>query len=408
MGQVEFIFSDKTGTLTCNVMEFKNCSVNNVIYKNFKEMREVFKKKNNASPEDKEAMYNFFKLMAVCHSVVIDKDPQGKTKMSASSPDELALVDGSDKAGFHFVERTSTTVTIEVDWDKEQPRQTYEIMVEFPFDSTRKRMSNLVRDLQTNEIFLMTKGADNIMIPRLQLEQDNQRIVEEHLHHFACTGLRTLMMGQKKVGESAYKEWFKKYDKVNTSGAADKAEQQALLFDEMETGLTYVGSSAIEDLLQDKVPETIQILLDADIRLWVLTGDKQETAIEIGKSCNLIDESTMELTILTSKTKKELDMRLTDAIMRQQTTAKRSIVIDGPTLAFVFSSENLQRKFFNFGCQAASVICCRVSPKQKSDVVGLAKKYDKKITLSIGDGANDVPMIMEAHIGVGIRGKEGS
>jgi len=214
--------------------------------------------------------------------------------------------------------------------------------------------------------------------------------------------------GSEESGESAYKEWFKKYDKVNTSGAADKAEQQALLFDEMETGLTYVGSSAIEDLLQDKVPETIQILLDADIRLWVLTGDKQETAIEIGKSCNLIDEATMELTILTSKTKKELDMRLTDAIMRQQTTAKRSIVIDGPTLAFVFSSENLQRKFFNFGCQAASVICCRVSPKQKSDVVGLAKKYDKKITLSIGDGANDVPMIMEAHIGVGIRGKEGS
>jgi P-type E1-E2 ATPase len=68
----------------------------------------------------------------------------------------------------------------------------------------------------------------------------------------------------------------------------------------------------------------------------------------------------------------------------------------------------MQRKFFNFGCQAASVICCRVSPKQKSDVVGLAKKYGKWITLSIGDGANDVPMIMEAHIGVGIRGKEGS
>lgn len=255
-------------------MEFKNCSVNNVIYKNFKEMRDVFKKKNSSSPEDREAMYQFYKLMAVCHSVVIDKDEEGKTKMSASSPDELALVAGSDKVGFHFTERTSTSVTIEIDWEKERPKQTYEILVEFPFDSTRKRMSNLVRDLETKEIWLMTKGADNIMIPRLQLEQDNQRIIEEQLYYFACTGLRTLMMGQKRVDEKEYKEWFKKYDKVNTSGAADKAEQQAALFDEMEQGLTYVGCSAIEDLLQDKVPETIQVLLDAEIRLWVLTGDK--------------------------------------------------------------------------------------------------------------------------------------
>lgn len=82
----------------------------------------------------------------------------------------------------------------------------------------------------------------------------------------------------------------------------------------------------------------------------MLTGDKQETAIEIGKSCNLIDETTMELIILTSKTKKELDVRLTDALMRHSTLTKRSIVIDGPTLDFVFSSENMQRKFFNFGC----------------------------------------------------------
>lgn len=104
-------------------MEFKNCSVNNIIYKNFKEMRDVFKKKqSNASPDDREAMYQFYKLMAVCHSVVLDKDDEGKTKMSASSPDELALVAGSDKVGFHFVERTSTSVTIEVDWEKERPK----------------------------------------------------------------------------------------------------------------------------------------------------------------------------------------------------------------------------------------------------------------------------------------------
>jgi magnesium-transporting ATPase (P-type) len=257
MGQVEFIFSDKTGTLTCNVMEFKNCSVNFSIYKDFKEMRSVFKKSSQASQEDKEACYNFFKLMAVCHSVVIDKDDNGKAKLSASSPDELALVDGSDQVGFHFTERTSTTVSIEIDHEKERPKQTYEILVEFPFDSTRKRMSNLVRDTDTNEIWLMTKGADNIMFPRVNLQPDDRKIIEEHLYYFACSGLRTLMMGQKKLDNATFKNWMERYDKVTTSGASDKVEKQLELYDELENNLQYVGCYAIEDLLQEKVPETI-------------------------------------------------------------------------------------------------------------------------------------------------------
>jgi magnesium-transporting ATPase (P-type) len=118
------------------------------------------------------------------------------------------------------------------------------------------------------------------------------------------------------------------------------------IYDELEWGLSYVGSSAIEDLLQDQVPETIKILLEADIRLWVLTGDKQETAIEIGKSCNLINEDFMELIILTSKTVEELDQKLNRAIMEPSTKPKRSIVIDGPTLAFVFRDEASAKKFF--------------------------------------------------------------
>jgi phospholipid-transporting ATPase len=195
MGQVEFIFSDKTGTLTCNVMEFKNCTVNNVIYKDKKEMRTVFKKGAGASPEDKESCYQFFKLMAVCHAVVVDRDEDGKAKMSASSPDELALVSGADGAGFRFVDRTSTQLTIEIDWEKkEKKRQVYDTLVEFPFDSDRKRMSTLVREVATGEIWLMCKGADSIMIPRTNLESDNRKIIEDQLHYFACTGLRTLMM----------------------------------------------------------------------------------------------------------------------------------------------------------------------------------------------------------------------
>jgi len=190
--------------------------------------------------------------------------------------------------------------------------------------------------------------------------------------------------------------------------------------------LLYVGSSAIEDKLQYGVPETIDMLIKANIKVWVLTGDKQETAIEIGKSCKLIQQD-MRLEILSRPSLEQLEIEL-DRVRKQfkniespnihdievfrrenLTEGQRlSIVIDGPTLSFVLSSEALSQKFFRLGLLASSVVCCRVSPKQKADVVGLAKKNGTWITLSIGDGANDVPMIMEAHIGVGVRGKEGT
>ena len=148
--------------------------------------------------------------------------------------------------------------------------------------------------------------------------------------------------------------------------------------------------------------------MSAGIRVWVLTGDKQETAIEIGKSCNLINEKTMDLIILSSASKEELDKKLAEAESKKYQFDKKSIVIDGHTLTMVLESNTVAQRFFLFGCTANSVICCRVSPKQKSDVVALAKKNGTWVTLSVGDGANDVPMIMEAHIGVGIRGKEGT
>jgi magnesium-transporting ATPase (P-type) len=116
----------------------------------------------------------------------------------------------------------------------------------------------------------------------------------------------------------------------------------------------------------------------------------------------------MDLIVLSSPSKVEFEKKLLAAIKKKYTKAKRSIVVDGFTLTFILESEALANQFFKFGCNANSVVCCRVSPKQKSDVVALAKKNGKWITLSVGDGANDVPMIMEAHIGVGIRGKEGS
>ena len=171
------------------------------------------------------------------------------------------------------------------------------------------------------------------------------------------------------------------------------------------------------------MPETIAKLIEASIRVWVLTGDKQETAIEIGKSCRLIQED-MTLEILSATTDEEYRENLLELIAKYKIDLSKktkdlseltkgvktrlSIVIDGPTLARVMKHEYTANAFFQLGLLASSVVCCRVSPKQKADVVALCKSQGPWITVSIGDGANDVPMIMEAHIGVGVRGKEGT
>jgi phospholipid-transporting ATPase len=181
------------------------------------------------------------------------------------------------------------------------------------------------------------------------------------------------------------------------------------LYDELEQELSYLGCTAIEDKLQEDVPETISHLMEAKIKLWVLTGDKQETAIEIAKSCNLINIETMDMIVLTARTRTEFVIRLREAFNEFPRPGKKmSLVIDGITLNHVLSDEVLATLFIKLGWKANSVIICRASPKQKADIITIAKKNGPWITMAIGDGANDVPMLMEAHIGVGMRGREGT
>ena len=152
-------------------------------------------------------------------------------------------------------------------------------------------------------------------------------------------------MAQKEVGKEEFGTWYKLYQEAVLSTKTDKEEVLDTLYDQMETALQYVGSSAIEDLLQEEVPETIQGLMSAGIKVWVLTGDKQETAIEIGKSCNLINEKTMELVVLSAKDRQELDLKLGQAEKKRQREEEKgkmmSIVIDGFTLTIVLEEEAL-------------------------------------------------------------------
>uniref|UniRef100_A0A672TCL7 Phospholipid-transporting ATPase n=1 Tax=Sinocyclocheilus grahami TaxID=75366 RepID=A0A672TCL7_SINGR len=173
--------------------------------------------------------------------------------------------------------------------------------------------------------------------------------------------------------------------------------------------LQLLGATAIEDKLQDKVPETIETLMKADIKIWILTGDKQETAINIGHSCKLLTKNMGLLVInedtldATRETLSHHCSMLGDALHKENDFA---LIIDGKTLKYALTF-GARQYFLDLALSCKAVICCRVSPLQKSEVVEMVKKQVKVITLAIGDGANDVGMIQTAHVGVGISGNEG-
>ncbi len=251
-------------------------------------------------------------------------------------------------------------------------KENYEVLAEFPFDSTRKRMSLVVK--RGDQYFVLCKGADNIMMPRLVIGTSEKKLLEDQLYKFACDGLRTLVMSKKEITANEYEAFAKEFHKLKTTASQDKERNLGYLYDAMEQNLDILGCSAIEDKLQEGVAETIERLMQANIRVWVLTGDKQETAIEIGKSCRLIQPSMKEV-ILSSESKSRFVSKLNSAVRHHKKDEQMTIIIDGPTLALVLESEDLSHQFFGFGLHANSVICCRVSPKQKADVVGLAKRW---------------------------------
>jgi phospholipid-transporting ATPase len=231
-------------------------------------------------------------------------------------------------------------------------------------------------------------------------------------------------MGIKQIDYNTFLEWHSRFkDAMIINNPDEKAELLKSLYQELEKNFKLAGVSSIEDKLQEGVPETIELLIKSGIRVWVLTGDKKETALIIGRTCRLIEEigrNDIDLAIKDSEhlLEEKLDdliktfhlkhIKSFDEIMKIQLDEKYYMIVDGNNLIHILKNPNLSTKFFKIGLLCRSVICCRVSPIQKSQIVSLTKNYGNWITLAIGDGANDVPMIMEAHIGVGIQGKEGT
>ncbi|XP_015076628.1 putative phospholipid-transporting ATPase 9 [Solanum pennellii] len=376
-----------------------------------------------------DVIQKFFRLLAVCHTVIPEVDEvTGKVSYEAESPDEAAFVIAAREVGFEFFKRTQTNVSVhELDLESgKRIERSYKILNVLEFNSTRKRMSVIVKD-EDGKILLLSKGADSIMFERLgksgrRFEQETR----DHVNEYADAGLRTLILAYRELSEEEYKTFNEKFLEAKNSVSEDREAIIDAVTDKIEKDLILLGATAVEDKLQPGVPDCIDKLAQAGIKIWVLTGDKMETAINIGYACSLLRQGMTQIIItlespeiiavekageknaIARASKGSVTQQITEgkALLTASSTEAFALIIDGKSLTYALDDE-VKDMFLDLAIKCASVICCRSSPKQKALVTRLVKNGTGKITLAVGDGANDVGMLQEADIGVGISGVEG-
>ena len=496
LGMVDYIFTDKTGTLTCNKMMFKYCVMGDICFqlirdnentKNNPEEEKIrkehdiicFKPNDMLTPEkfDKRE-YKGFKIvsddqtitlsleklsniilefwysLALCHECNIQEDEEGREDYIGMSPDSIELVRAARLQGYQLTKgKSSKFRRVKTEYYNENVTKSktrdnngmqngykteisennlnakdYEVLNIIAFTSDRKRESVIVKE--NNIIRLYIKGADTIIEKRLT-KNTNKDILEKcktSVNYFSSQGYRTLLIGMKVLSQSEYNTFAQKLNEANMS-LENKDKKVEEIYDKMEQNIYLIGCTIVEDKLQDKVPETIKDLRNANIKIWMLTGDKMNTAYNIGLSCNLISTNMkiFKLCGIEKKLNEQMEMvnkeeceKVILDFAKEFNKFKGNfdsmnnelnsfgILVDEKALKTINDEEEMQKIFLDIAKDASSVICCRVSPIQKSQVVKMMKNYDRNgVTLAIGDGGNDVSMIMDAHIGIGIYGEEG-
>ena len=335
-----------------------------------------------------------FEAVALCHNVtpVTEEGSAGKT-FQAASPDEVALVSYADSAGLGLEARDVQTITLRAPTGE---LETFDIIVDFPFTSESKRMGIIVRSRTTRAVTFYLKGAESAIIPRIEPSE----WLEEEVANLARVGLRTLVYAKRSLTEAELAAFMSRLAVAKASMANREAQVLAVL-DSIERGLTLLALTGVEDKLQEHVRPSLEMLRNAGVKIWMLTGDKAETAACIGISARLIDRGQSIVRVLQATSRVDA-LRQLGQTMSQPNAC---IVVDGGSLQLLL--DHFPWDFLDAASQAPAVICCRCSPTQKADVVTRMKAYTGKRVLAIGDGGNDVSMVQAADVGVGIVGKEG-
>lgn len=551
LGRVDFVFSDKTGTLTQNEMTLKFCTLHQLSLSSDEMMHALRGSTQLLDGEVTAAVHALLVAIAVNHTLVVvgsdaaegsagQAEPKAQALNDdqapfpemylAESPDEKALVEGARRSGVRLLSRDGDECVVQT--AGQAANSSFKVLAVIPFSSARKRMSVLVAAADDpGQLTLVCKGADSVLLDNLSCSCERiggRASIDRALTGYSVEGLRTLVYAERKWPKQQAEEWLQRWN-VALGSSVNQAARLEELAAEAERDLHVLGATAVEDKLQEGVPETMADLKQADIKVWVLTGDKTDTAINIAHSCRLLDSSThlVKLTGLKGASLKrylrmwarafqKLDVRpnvaaesapvhqdltvglnserlcalydsplphesnpltaeglsaaissltgagherATDSFVRalnepllQQGHAgaaetpgvdegpppgatgrwgvactsdgaavltpgqaaaapkeRLAIVVDGGALDQIFGNLELEAMLFTVASSVGVVVACRVSPKHKSLMVKLVKEWSVRLplTLAIGDGANDVAMIQEAHVGVGISGKEG-
>ncbi|OXB37825.1 hypothetical protein LQV05_001540 [Cryptococcus neoformans] len=415
LGRVEYLLSDKTGTLTRNEMELKKLHMGTLVF-GWDSMDEVSHLLSQAlgetgGPHGRQGslpggnqrgrrdmtgrVRDTVMALATCHNVTPVINDDGTTTYQASSPDEVAIVQWTESVGLTLTSRDRSSMVVRSSAGRSL---TFDILSIFPFTSESKRMGIIIRDRETGGITFVQKGADVVMS---KIVQKNDWL-EEETGNMAREGLRTLVLARKKLSEEAYAAFDKAYRAAQLLPSESRASSiTSVISQHLENELELLALTGVEDKLQEDVKSTLELLRNAGLKIWMLTGDKIETATNIAVSSKLVARGQY----IHQAAKLTTADQVRDMLDFLHTKLDCALVIDGESLQL--SLDRFRSEFIILATQLPIVVACRCSPTQKADVAKLIREYTKKTVCCIGDGGNDVSMIQAADVGVGIVGKEG-
>ncbi|XP_008329322.1 putative phospholipid-transporting ATPase IIB [Cynoglossus semilaevis] len=437
LGRLVYLLTDKTGTLTQNEMVFRRLHLGTVSY-GTDTMDEIQshiiqsyaqptpqsssgntsgppapKKTLSSAPKVRKSVssriHEAVKAIALCHNVTPVYEPPANAETEtaeadqdfsddnrtyqASSPDEVALVRWTESVGLILVNRDLTSLQLRTPSGQ---ILSFNILQIFPFTSESKRMGIIVREESTGDITFYMKGADVAMASIVQYND----WLEEECGNMAREGLRTLVVAKKSLSEEQYQDFESRYNQAKLS-IHDRGLKVAAVVESLEREMELLCLTGVEDQLQADVRPTLELLRNAGIKIWMLTGDKLETATCIAKSSHLVSRSQDIHVFKPVSNRGEAHLEL-NAFRRKHDCA---LVISGDSLEVCL--RYYEHEFVELACQCPAVVCCRCSPTQKAQIVTLLQQHTDNRTCAIGDGGNDVSMIQAAHCGIGIEGKEG-